>query len=310
MAIICAYAADGTVLRISWASCVATLVCEEPVRPRKMRMMNASKKSHAWRKGSLHEPVRCENRHIVHPTGRRFSGPSREMTRLTSVLFLPALLCDASLWRAQIEDLRDIAAPAIADLTLDDTVAAMADRALAAAPETFALVALSMGGYVAFEMLRQAPERVTRLALLDTSAREDSAARRRERADAIVALEAGRFLGVTDRLLPQLIHQTHVHGPVGNQVKAMAARVGRDAFIRQQRAILGRGDSRDLLARITIPTAIGVGDTDVLTPPAEAEALNTAIAGSTLHTFAGCGHLPPLEKPGETSAFLRDWLVR
>ena len=232
------------------------------------------------------------------------------MTRLTSVLFLPALLCDASLWRAQIEDLRDIAAPAIADLTLDDTVAAMADRALAAAPETFALVALSMGGYVAFEMLRQAPERVTRLALLDTSAREDSAARRRERADAIVALEAGRFLGVTDRLLPQLIHQTHVHGPVGNQVKAMAARVGRDAFIRQQRAILGRGDSRDLLARITIPTAIGVGDTDVLTPPAEAEMLNTAIAGSNLHTFAGCGHLPPLEKPGETSAFLRDWLVR
>jgi pimeloyl-ACP methyl ester carboxylesterase len=175
------------------------------------------------------------------------------MKRLTSVLFLPGLLCDASLWRAQIEDLRDIAAPAIADLTLDDTVAAMADRALAAAPESFALVALSMGGYVAFEMLRQAPERVTRLALLDTSAREDSAARRRERADAIVALEAGRFLGVTDRLLPQLIHQTHVHGPVGDQVKAMAARVGRDAFIRQQCAILGRGNNRDLLARITIP---------------------------------------------------------
>ena len=85
---------------------------------------------------------------------------------LTPVLFLPGLLCDASLWRPAIDDLKDLIAPAVADLTLDDTIGSMARRALAAAPERFALAALSMGGYVAFEIMRQSPHRVTRLALI------------------------------------------------------------------------------------------------------------------------------------------------
>lgn len=227
---------------------------------------------------------------------------------LTPVLFLPGLLCDAGLWRAQIEDLRDHVAPTIADLTLDDTVEAMARRTLAAAPDRFALVALSMGGYVAFEIMRQAPQRVTRLALIDTSADSDSAERARERRGALATLEAGRFLGVTDRLLPQLVHPTHVHGPVGEAVKAMAARVGRDAFIRQQRAILGRPDSFPTLSEIDVPTSVGVGDSDLLTPPHEAEAIRDGLTGATLHIFNECGHLPPMETPEETSAFLKDWL--
>ncbi|MFV3440479.1 alpha/beta fold hydrolase, partial [Mycobacterium tuberculosis] len=102
--------------------------------------------------------------------------------------------------------------------------------------------------------------------------------------------ELGRFLGVTGRLLPQLVHPDHVEGPVGDAVQAMAARVGGDAFLRQQRAILGRPDSRPLLPRIAVPTLIAVGDGDRLTPPAEAHAMHAALPAAQFHLFHSCGH--------------------
>jgi len=224
-------------------------------------------------------------------------------------LLLPGLLCDATLWRAQIDALADLCAPAIADLTLDDSIAAMAGRALAAAPPRFALAALSMGGYVAFEILRRAPERVTKLALLATSASPDDAARTAQRQDEVASLGLGRFLGVTDRLLPQLIHADLVAGPVGAAVQAMAQRVGSAAFIRQQTAIAGRPDSRPLLATIHIPTLVLVGDSDRLTPPSEAQIIHEGILDSRLFVLETCGHLPPLERPDETAHLLREWLT-
>ncbi|TGE00996.1 alpha/beta fold hydrolase [Methylobacterium nonmethylotrophicum] len=224
------------------------------------------------------------------------------------LLFLPGLLNDAVLWRAPIDALADRAAAAVADLTLDDSIAAMARRALTAAPPRFSLVALSMGGYVAFEILRQAPERVTRLALFDTGAGPESDARAADRRRGMDQLKVGRFAGVTTRLLPKLVHASHVHGPVGEAVKAMAERVGGAAFLRQQRAILDRADSRPLLAEIRVPTLVAVGEDDLLTPPALAREIHQGIAGSRLHVLAACGHLPPLERPEATSALLRDWL--
>jgi pimeloyl-ACP methyl ester carboxylesterase len=185
----------------------------------------------------------------------------------------------------------------------------MARRALANAPERFSLVALSMGGYVAFEILKQAPERVTRLALLATSAAPDSLNRAETRRIAIESLKRGRFVEVTRRMLPQLVHADHVSDTVGEEVRAMAERVGGEAFLRQQTAILGRPDSRPLLASISVPTLVAVGDSDVLTPTAESETIHQGIPGSTLYTFALCGHLPPLESPEESSALLRRWLL-
>jgi pimeloyl-ACP methyl ester carboxylesterase len=226
-----------------------------------------------------------------------------------SLVLLPGLLCDERLWRDQARDLGDIADSTIPDLTLDDTVSAMAKRVLDAAPERFALAALSMGGYVAFEILRQQPERVTRVALLDTSAAPDSPERTTQRLAGIESLRHGRFFGVTARMLPQLVHARHVHSPVGEEVRAMAKRVGGDAFLRQQNAILNRPDSRPLLGSIFVPTLIAVGDADMLTPPSDAQEMHSYIAGSTLHTFAACGHLPPMEVPEETSAVLRRWLL-
>lgn len=231
------------------------------------------------------------------------------MTRSLPLVFLPGLLCDERLWRRQAEALKDIADPLIADLTQDDSVAGMAARVLASAPPRFALAGLSMGGYVAFEIMRQQPERVTRLALFDTSAAPDSPKRAALRRASIDSLRVGKFMGVTKRMLPQLVHARHVDGPVGDEVCDMAQRVGGAAFVRQQTAILGRPDSRPTLASIRVPTMVVVGADDMTTPVAQARVMHEGIKDSTLHILPECGHLPPLEQPEATARLLRDWLL-
>ena len=228
---------------------------------------------------------------------------------LAPLVLLPGLLCDATLWRAEIEGLADIAAAFVPDLTLDSNVAAMAARVLAVAPERFALGSLSMGGYVAFEIMRQAPARVERLALFSASASPDTPAHAAERRRGMASLKLGRFVGVGQHLLPQLIHPSRLADPVAETVRDMAERVGGTAFLKQQEAILSRPDSRPVLAEIGVPTLVAVGDSDVLTPPAEARIIHEGIRGSTLHVLETCGHLPALERPEECTALLRDWLT-
>lgn len=225
-----------------------------------------------------------------------------------SILFLPGLLCDERIWRDQAADLHDIADATIADLTLDDSVGAMADRALAGAPKRFVLIGLSMGGYVALEIMRRAPERVIALMLFDTSARPDSAERVQRRLAGMASLKVGKFAGVTGRLLPQLVHPSHVDGPVGRELQEMARRVGGEAFLRQQQAILDRPDFRPSLAAISVPTLVAVGDRDVLTPPADALELHIGIATSELLVIRNCGHLPAIEKPERTAKIIRGFL--
>lgn len=224
------------------------------------------------------------------------------------VVFLPGLLCDERLWREPAAGIADIATPVFADLTLDNSIAAMAERALASVEGPFSLAGLSMGGYVAMEIMRQAPERVLRLALFDTDAAPDSPGKQRYRRAALSTVRTGRFVGVSRRLLTQLVHPSHIGGPVGAEVMAMAERVGRDAFIRQQEAILAREDFRPILSMITVPTLIGVGDQDMVTPPERSMDIHKAVPGSELHVFRDCGHLPSIEKPDETIALLRNWL--
>ncbi|MET4726967.1 pimeloyl-ACP methyl ester carboxylesterase [Lysobacter enzymogenes] len=225
------------------------------------------------------------------------------------LLLLPGLLCDEELWREQVRDLAAVADIGVADLTQDDSVAGMAARVLATAPLRFALAGLSMGGYVAFEILRQQPERVSKLALFDTSAAPDSPLRAMQRRAGLRLLDRGRFAGVTQQLLPTLVHARHVDGPVGAQVRAMAQRVGAQAYRHQQTAILQRPDSRPLLAAIDVPTLIAVGEDDQLTPPAAAEEMHRGIAGSVLERIPDCGHLPTLETPQLATELLRRWLA-
>ena len=233
---------------------------------------------------------------------------SGAMSELPPLLLLPGLLCDARLWRDQVAALAGEAMCQVADVTLDDSLGAMAARALADAPPRFALAGLSMGGYLACEILRQAPGRVTRLALFDTSARPETPLQARRRRGLMALTRTGLFRGVTPRLLPQLVHPDNLAGPVGQEVIAMAERVGRDAFLRQQAAILGRADSRPGLAALRLPTLVAVGEADALTPPALAAEIAAAIPGATLHHIPRSGHLPPMEAPEPTTALLRGWL--
>lgn len=243
----------------------------------------------------------------------RHAGWNREARHTTPVLepvvFLPGLLCDQALWRRQIHALADVAAPMVADLTLDDTIGAMAERTLAVAPSRFSLVGLSMGGYVALEIMRRAPERVSRLALINSSARGDTPERSAQRRSAIESLRRGKFVGITHKLLGQLVHPDHTTGPVADEMRGMASRVGGEAFIRQQHAIMTRPDSLDHLADIAVPTMVVVGDGDRITPPDHAREIHEHVNGSSLYEIGSCGHMAALEHPEQTNFLLRNWLV-
>jgi pimeloyl-ACP methyl ester carboxylesterase len=232
------------------------------------------------------------------------------MTQKTPLILLPGLLTDGALWRHQTETLSDIAAITVSDLTQDDQLGPMARRVLASAPESFALAGLSMGGYLALEIMRQAPDRVLRLALLDTSPLPDSAEQTARRRSLIDLARTGDFKGVTQRLLPLLIHPDRIRDAVLTRaVMEMAGRVGRDAFIRQQTAIMNRPDSRHDLGLIHCPTLVLCGRQDGLTPLAVHIDMAAALPNAALVAVEDCGHLSPLEQPHAVSAVLRYWLA-
>lgn len=226
------------------------------------------------------------------------------------VVFLPGLICDQRLWRDIIDGLADQVAPMVADLRLGDTISAMAARTLAAAPPRFALAGLSMGGYVALEIMRQAPERVTHLALLDTSARADTEERRETRRKGIEMIGQGKFIGVSKGLLPTLLAPQHLGTPLADEVQAMSERVGPEVYIRQQKAIMGRIDSVPHLTAITAPTLVGVGALDKLIPPEMSEEMATLIPGAELVKFPEAGHLPTMENPAPVVEAMKAWLGR
>jgi pimeloyl-ACP methyl ester carboxylesterase len=231
------------------------------------------------------------------------------MPEKTPLALLPGLLCDAALWQPQVTALADIAAPWVANLTGQDSVAAMAESVLAAMPERFALAGLSMGGYVALEVIARAPQRVSRLALLDTRFQTDSREEASRRRGLIELAEKGQFKGVTPRLLPLFIHEGRLgDADLTGTVTAMAERVGKDAFIRQQRAIMGRRDHSATLVAIHVPTLVLCGRQDALTPLADHQAMAAGIADARLVVIEDCGHLATIERPEAVNAALRRWL--
>ena len=185
----------------------------------------------------------------------------------------------------------------------------MAHEVLETAPERFALAGLSMGGYVALEVVRQAPEHVEALALLDTSARPDTPEATKTRLALIELAREGRFDEVWRTLLPRVVHPDRVEDPnIVSAVEGMAKSVGPEAFERQERAIIGRPDSRGDLPGIACPTLVLCGRDDVLTPPALHEELADGIPRAGLRKIERCGHLSTLERPEETTGAMREWL--
>jgi pimeloyl-ACP methyl ester carboxylesterase len=226
------------------------------------------------------------------------------------LVLLPGQLCDAALWAPQLDALADIADMQIADLTRDDTVVAMAARVLTSTEGDFALCGLSLGGYVAFEIVRQAPQRVRRLALMNTSARPDTEESSSQRARSVRAAQIGAFKGVTPRFLPGILHPAHAGDPaIAPIVLAMTERVGRVAFERQQYAAMTRPDSRPLLPSITCPALVVGGLQDRVAPPDLQREIAASIAGARLELLDVCGHLAPLEQPHAVNRLMREWLA-
>ena len=231
--------------------------------------------------------------------------------RRQPLVLLSGALCDAALWRHQIAGLSDIADVRVGDLTRDDSVGSMAARVLASQPKQFALAGISLGGYVALEIMRRAPERVTRLALLDTTARpeEQSEGTVEEGTGATGRQDGPAALGQVGLFTTLLVHPKRLADRrLATILGAMAERVGRKAFQRQQRAARARPDSRAGLAAIGCPTLLLCGRQDPLAPPALHEEMAAAIPGAELVVVEDCGHLSPLEQPEAVTAALRQWL--
>jgi pimeloyl-ACP methyl ester carboxylesterase len=231
------------------------------------------------------------------------------MSEPLPTLLVPGLLCTARLYAAQIPVLWSFGPVMVVDHRRDDSMAAIARRILEQAPPRFALLGLSMGGYIAFELLRQASARIARLALLDTTARPDTAEQSARRRTLIEQSNAGGFGQLADQLYPGLVHPDRLgDAALRGEVRGMAAETGAEAFIRQQTAIMQRRDSLPDLAAIGCPTLVLVGEADQLTPTARAQEMAAGIRGARLVVVPASGHLSALEQPERVNAALVEWL--
>jgi pimeloyl-ACP methyl ester carboxylesterase len=225
------------------------------------------------------------------------------------IVLVPGLNCSPRLYAPQMPALWRFGPVTVADHTRDDTMAAIARRILDVAPPRFALAGLSMGGYIALEMMRQAAGRVAKLALLDTGPRADLPEASEKRRTNIAAAQAGRFDEIIDAQFPIYVHPSRANDAALKAVYlAMCHDVGPEAYGRQQKAIMGRADSRPLLPAIRCPTLVLVGEQDAATPPELSDEMAAAIPGAKLVKLPDCGHLSTLERPEAVTAALVAWL--
>ena len=225
------------------------------------------------------------------------------------LLLVPGLTCTARLYGPQIAALWPFGPVTVADHRQDADMVAVAARILQDAPPRFALAGLSMGGYIAFAMLRQAPERIVKLALLDTSARADTAEQTEGRKTQIAIARSGRYGEIPDLAIPRYLNAKHQRDErLTAIVRQMILETGPDAFVRQLQAIMSRPDSRPLLASIRCPTLVVVGDADVATPPELNKEIADGIPGAKLVTIQDSGHLTTIEQPEAVNAALSEWL--
>ena len=232
------------------------------------------------------------------------------MAQPVPIVLVPGLTCSARLFTPQLPVLWPIGPVTFADHRHDDSMEAIAKRILANAPPSFALAGLSMGGYIAFTMMRLAPERIARLALLDTSARADTPEQVTMRKTQIAMVQEGRYTEISELSMPRYIHVNRQNDEsLKTIVRQMAQETGAQAFVRQMTAIMTRLDSRPLLSSIKCPTLMLVGDGDVATPPELAHEIANGIAGAKLVVIPDCGHLSTLERPEPVNAALAEWLA-
>ncbi|WP_421937993.1 alpha/beta fold hydrolase [Phenylobacterium sp.] len=227
-----------------------------------------------------------------------------------AVVFASGQLLTDDVWAPQVEALAPNYDLILADHGRDDTIAGMAQRLLVTAPERFHLVAHALGGFTAFEVMRQQPQRVMSLVLIATLAPNDGPAQTERRQGYIRLVEAGRFDQVVEERVPILLPpDRRDDGPLLARVRKMAADTGAERFLAQQRAIMSRIDSRPSLTAIKVPTLVIRGIHDGITTPDQQAEILAGIPHARFVEMPGVGHLPTLEAPEETNRLLTDWLT-
>jgi pimeloyl-ACP methyl ester carboxylesterase len=197
----------------------------------------------------------------------------------------------------------------VANHIRDDNMGAIARRILAEAPPRFVLAGHSMGGYIAFEIMRQAPDRVAKLALINTQARPDTPEAMTRRRGQIARVQAGEYHAVLDDLFPGFVHPSRREdSSLHRLVHDMGDDIGAEAFVRQQTAIMSRPDSRPMLAWIKCPTLVLSGDEDNTIPNALSKEMADGVHGAKLVILPHCGHLSQPEQPEAVAAALVEWL--
>ncbi|MCM3716110.1 alpha/beta hydrolase [Alkalihalobacillus oceani] len=222
---------------------------------------------------------------------------------------MPGTLCDETLWYHQKLHLKGVKI-LIADISKDDTVEKMAERLLNSAPESFALAGLSLGGIVAMEVMRQAPERVTRLALIDTNPNSPKPEQVKTWEQQIKRVKNHQFQEVTEKqFFPHLIHENSKQDPkLVQSIKEMFKTVGAEGFINQLKANQTRPKGKDVLPVMTCPVLVLAGKEDALCPPEIHEEMAEIIPNATLVFIENCGHLSTLEQPEAVTDAMQDWL--
>ena len=224
-------------------------------------------------------------------------------------LFIPSQLLTAEFWAPLIDGLADRIDATVADHRGHDSVAAIAQSALAEAPDEFVLFAHGMGGFIAFEILRQQPGRVRKLVLFSSLASADVPTQTARRMNYLRLVEAGDFAAVVEERIPILVHpDRRSDAALIGLIRKMAADTGAEAFLRQQRAIMGRIDSRPALGAIACPTLLIFGEQDGITAMAHQHEMIAAIPEAQLELIRDCGHMVPLERPDAVLSLLSDWL--